>query len=289
MSDLSTLIDDIDALIKTGNQNVPPNMVDEALEGFVKGVAKVALDLVSPKTKDLERPYLRPSNLGTPDRKLWFILNSEPRTESSFDPAQLRSFAFGSILECLLVFLTKASGHEVSEEQAEVDVYGVKGNKDLRIDGITVDAKSVSPYVWEKWANGEFLRNPEADMFGYREQLSLYTENDEPKVGAWFVVNKSSGALALTVMDEFDRTRDVKALVARKRAVEAMPSPPEERCYAPVPFGKSENLTLAKGCGFCAFKKPCWSDKLRAFRYSDGIKYFTHVAKAPNVEEVILN
>jgi hypothetical protein len=50
-------------------------------------------------------------------------------------------------------------------------------------------------------------------------------------------------------------------------------------------------MKLATGCHFCDFKKTCWSDAnngygLRAFNYSNGIRYFTEVNKTPDVEEL---
>ena len=41
----------------------------------------------------------------------------------------------GDILEALLILLTDLSGHEVTEQQKEVEIDGVKGHKDCRIDG----------------------------------------------------------------------------------------------------------------------------------------------------------
>jgi hypothetical protein len=64
-----------------------------------------------------------------------------------------------------------------------------------------------------------------------------------------------------------------------------------ERCYSDVADGSSGNRKLAIGCVFCAYKKKCWSDAnggkgLRAFQYSNGVRYLTTVAKTPNVDEV---
>jgi hypothetical protein len=33
-----------------------------------------------------------------------------------------------------------------------------------------------------------------------------------------------------------------------------------DRCYSPVPDGKSGNLKLPFGCVYCGHKKECWSD-----------------------------
>ena len=60
-----------------------------------------------------------------------------------------------------------------------------------------------------------------------------------------------------------------------------------------VEDGKSGNRVLNTNCHYCPFKHKCWGDAnggngLRGFRYATGVKYFTHVAKQPNVDEVFV-
>jgi len=50
-------------------------------------------------------------------------------------------------------------------------------------------------------------------------------------------------------------------------------------------------MRLPTGCTYCPYKHDCWTDAnegkgLRAFRYSNGLKYFTKVVSEPRVEEV---
>ena len=40
-------------------------------------------------------------------------------------------FLYGHILEDLLILLSRASGHTVTEEQKQVDVEGIKGHQDV--------------------------------------------------------------------------------------------------------------------------------------------------------------
>ena len=68
---------------------------------------------------------------------------------------------------------------------------------------------------------------------------------------------------------------------------------PPARCYNDTKDGESGNRKLAIGCVFCPYKKKCWADAnggagLRAFKYSNGVRYLTQVAKTPNVEELEL-
>ena len=43
------------------------------------------------------------------------------------------------------IILTRAAGHEVTDEQKQCEVNGIKGHMD-KIDGIVTDVKSVSTY-----------------------------------------------------------------------------------------------------------------------------------------------
>ena len=66
---------------------------------------------------------------------------------------------------------------------------------------------------------------------------------------------------------------------------------PPERCYNPIPDGKSGNMQLPKGCVYCRHKFECHKDAnegkgLRVFKYSNGNRYLTQVPKVPNVIEV---
>ena len=74
-----------------------------------------------------------------------------------------------------------------------------------------------------------------------------------------------------------------------QRTEEAPPS----ICYPPIAEGKKGNLRLSSGCVYCPHKAKCWKDSnngsgLRAFKYSNGVKYFTRVISQPNVLEIPL-
>ena len=76
---------------------------------------------------------------------------------------------------------------------------------------------------------------------------------------------------------------DANARVNYLKGVIDTDTPP--RCYDDVPDGKSGNRKLAIGCVFCGYKTKCW-DNLRAFKYSNGVRYLTQVSKTPDVEEI---
>ena len=197
-------------------------------------------------------------------------------------------FMFGDVWESILLYLAKEAGHTVTHEQGEVTLNGVKGHNDAIIDGVVVDVKSASPFAIKKFETKSVV---EDDPFGYMEQLSGYCEAHGKLDGAFLAVQKVTGKLVLcdfswedlemyNVSERIDYMRDVLD-----------DSEPPDRCYDPVPEGKSGNLKLDTGCKYCAFKHHCWSDAndgigLRTFIYSDGPRHFTHVEKTPRTEEV---
>jgi hypothetical protein len=107
--------------------------------------------------------------LGKKDRQIWYDANM-PEAQRKLPGKMEFKFLYGDVLEVLMLFLAKEAGHEVTHEQHEVDVDGVKGHMDAVIDGIPVDCKSASSYSFQKFLNGPFFDDP----FGYVKQLSGY-------------------------------------------------------------------------------------------------------------------
>ena len=64
-------------------------------------------------------------------------------------PSTRIKFLYGHILEDLLILLSRVAGHTVTEEQKQVDVEGIKGHQDCKIDGELVDCKSASGFVFK--------------------------------------------------------------------------------------------------------------------------------------------
>ena len=83
------------------------------------------------KTDSSVSPTLRMSNIGKPDRQLWFDINSD--NGSSEMPASLYiKFLYGHLLEVLILFFVKLANHKVEDEQKEVSVSGIKGHMDCK-------------------------------------------------------------------------------------------------------------------------------------------------------------
>lgn len=225
------------------------------------------------------------SNIGKGARQLWF--SKKFGSDEKFDGSTLLKFLVGDITESVLLFLAAQAGHNVTEQQTEIHLDGIKGHIDADIDGVTVDVKSASPYAFKKFKDGSLIDN---DSFGYVPQISGYAEARDTD-GAFLAMDKVSGELTylsfskdeLKVFNVRDRIKYMKAAVASENI--------PERCYSDEKMGESGNRKLGTNCSYCAFKKRCWSDSnggvgIRTFLYSSGPVFLTNVAKEPNVYEV---
>jgi len=282
---LDTLIPDIYALF-----DVEHSVDEENLKTFADNVAAAVKGRLE-TVQSWDRPTLRVSKLGTPDRKLWYELHdqNEPLENDSFklSPENVMKFMYGDIIEELVLLLVKESGHTVEGEQGEVEIEGVIGHRDCIIDGITVDVKSTSKFAFQKFEKGTLHQD---DPFGYIAQISSYCFADESPYGAFLAMNKETGQLALLKVHKIDMIHPPTRIKEVRQFLEK-DEPPEAKCYEPVPMGKKGNMELARGCGWCPFKEKCWENAnggvgLRKFQYSNGVKYLTEVVDEPRVEEL---
>lgn len=280
---IETLVDDIYTLMEKGT----PDINNEALDLLAENV-KEAIKRAIIEAGEVEDPYLRMSNIGTPDRKLWYTMHSTKEEIVTNKPngATLIKFLYGHILEEVLLFLCKQAGHRVEGEQDECEILGVKGHRDAKIDNIVVDVKTASSYAFKKFQTGALVRGE--DPFGYIPQISSYQkadpEADQTKV-AFFAINKESGELCLLRVDSVDLIDPVKRISSIKEMIKE-DRPPEKKCYEDIPEGKGGNRILQRQCAdWCPFRDKCWRN-LRKFKYSNGLKYFTKVVSTPRVEEI---
>ena len=284
MASIDTLVEDIYKTLEAEN-NMASMKNKESLEKFGREMISVARRALSEGTRE-RKNTLRMSQIGKPDRQLWYDMQQGVEPVEIDGQTRLK-FLYGEILEALLVLLAEVAGHEVTEQQKEVDVLGVKGHKDGRIDGVLMDIKSASPYAFKKFKEGTLHTD---DPFGYIAQISGYAEADKDDQAAFLAIDKSSAEIALMKIESVhminasERINNVKKMTAS--------STPPEKCYQPEPDGKSGNMKLAIGCVFCPYKFTCWADAnngqgIRSFKYSNGERHLVQVNKVPDVEEVI--
>ena len=218
---------------------------------------------------------LRFSGLGKPDRQVWYIAKE---TEAEpMPPKTYFKFLYGDVIELLILFLAKESGHTVERTQEQVEVDGVKGHIDAVVDG------TVSPYGYKKFADNNVLAD---DPFGYVQQLAGYASVLTPgEDAAWLAFDKVSGDICVTTLSaSVIAGHDPATRISHLRNVISSDEPPD-RCYPDVPDGKSGNRKLGTACSYCAFKHECWPG-LRTFLYAGRPRFLTTVVREPDVMEV---
>ena len=279
MKKLENLVSDIYSVLSPLTEGEALDISDKDIDDFGEAIKDVVRHWATPKARDSNT--LRMSNIGKPSRQLWYDLKYK-REESSFEDSHLPiKFLYGHLLEEVLLFLVKMSGHKVEDEQKEVEVKGVKGHIDCKIDGEVIDIKTASGFAFNKFRNGT-LR--EDDPFGYMAQLAGYEEAEGTTNGGFLVINKESGELTLYQPEELDKPYAPKVIEDIKESLNN--NEPPEFCYEPIPEGKSGNMKLPKNCVYCNHKFRCYPD-LRVFKYSKGLVYFTEIVNEPKVEEVL--
>jgi hypothetical protein len=228
------------------------------------------------------------SNIGREDRYLWNVYNDVDKGED-IQPHTYVKFLYGHIIEELLLFLTRAAGHEVTDEQKKCEVNGIKGSMDCRIDGVVTDVKSTSTFAFKKFKEGTLAYD---DPFGYVAQIKGYAHSEGETKFGWLAMDKQNGHLTYLLYDTEDTQAPIHDLISYdigeriehiKKVVEQ--KEPPSVCYEPIADGKSGNQKLAIGCSYCSYKKECWPS-VRGFAYSSGPRYLVEVHNEPKVQEI---
>tara|TARA_R100001440_G_scaffold34174_3_gene53133 strand:+ start:7184 stop:8047 length:864 start_codon:yes stop_codon:yes gene_type:complete len=285
MKTIDTLVEDIYNLFDPMVTNtIDEKELDKHLKEFTKNVTNNIKTVLNEQPRKQRKLSL--SAIGKPTRQLWYDKHSSSEARPISSATRIK-FLYGHILEDLLILLSRASGHTVTEEQKQVDVEGIKGHQDCKIDNVLVDCKSASGYAFKKFANN---RLADDDPFGYIAQISAYSAGNNVKEACFLAIDKQHGNIALTRVHDLEMIDAKERIKYLKGALESKRVP--DRCYSDIPEGISGNRKLAIGCVFCAHKRECWSDAnngqgLRAFKYEKGTTYLTQVYKEPRVQEII--
>jgi len=283
MKTIDTLVEDIYNLFDPMVTNtIDEKELDKHLKEFTKNVTNNIKTVLNEQPRKKRKLSL--SSIGKPTRQLWYDRHSSSEARPISSATRIK-FLYGHILEDLLILLSRASGHTVTEEQKQVDVEGIKGHQDCKIDNVLVDCKSASGYAFKKFANN---RLADDDPFGYIAQISAYSEGNGVKEACFLAIDKQHGNIALTRVHDLEMIDAKERVQYLKNVLESKTVP--NRCYSDIPEGSSGNRKLAIGCVFCPHKRECWSDAnngkgLRAFKYERGTTYLTQVSKEPRVQE----
>lgn len=195
------------------------------------------------------------SNIGKPcSRSLWYDINGDDKVESLSPETRLK-FMIGDIVEALVVYLAKEAGHSVTDQQAEIEMEGIKGHIDCVIDDELVDIKSASSFAMKKFKNGTL---PNDDPFGYISQISGYGNALGKKRGTFLAFDKSSGELATYTHSQLENT-EIK--IKEVKAAVTLPDPPD-RCFETVKDRQTSRQKLGVNCSYCSHKHTCWAGEL---------------------------
>lgn len=262
----------------------------ENLDKFAVNVANHLKNALEESQRDESR-VLRMSSIGKKPRQLWYEAQQAKVQGGTkivrFSGAKLISFLYGNIIEELVIFLAREAGHSVTDEQKEVLLEGISGKLDCYIDGKLTDIKSASFRSFDKFKNGSLLDGN--DDFGYVDQISGYSQAEAQTSAAFLSMNKETGELGLLKLNDLDLKDVVPQIKELKIALEKQTPPP--KCYEDVAEGTSGNRGLCKNCQWCPFKMDCWKDAnngrgLQVYRYSNGVKFLTHISREPAVPNI---
>ena len=106
-------------------------------------LALVLSQVICEKLSSFRRPALSMSCIGHPQRKLKLEIENPIKPTGK----QRLRFLYGDILEAVILWLAKLSGHTVESQQETVEVDKVKGHIDAIIDGDLVDVFDQTVYV----------------------------------------------------------------------------------------------------------------------------------------------
>jgi len=276
------IVEDIYSKVYELNEG-PIEISEELIENFGESMKSAIRSWSVPQGR--EGFSLRMSNIGRPMRQLWFEKKAAAK-DNKLPASLFIKFLYGHLLEELVLLLAKMSGHKVTDEQKEIEVCGVKGHMDCKIDGEVVDVKSASGFSFSKFSKGLLT---EDDPFGYLSQLAAYEHAEGTNNGGFLVINKETGELCFYQPEELDKPNVTQRIKDLKHKLDLV-NPPDF-CYPQIPEGKSGNMRIAKNCTYCPHKFECYKDSndgkgLRVFKYSKGLMYFTEVKKKPKVDEL---
>lgn len=234
-------------------------------------LAQALKEVIITKLSAYRKPSLSMSSIGKPPRRLYMDLHNESKPTGQ---ARLK-FLYGDIIETLVLWLCKQSGHTVTDQQKSVEYEGVTGSIDAIIDGELCDVKSCSSPSFKKFDNGTL---PTQDSFGYLPQLSGYKTSLKLDKAFFLAVDKVTGELATYYPDpEFDLPNVSRVIEVAKKASAEMPKEP---CAPPKKFGKSGNEVVASCCKYCPHLLKCFPEA-KEYKYANGSEYFTKIVKEP--------
>lgn len=249
MKQINSLVSDVYTLLGEGKKNPSQEYLFGMGNSIVEAVRRQLWMSTSAR-----KASLRMSNLGKPcTRALWYDIKGTHDPEPLSPQTKLK-FMIGDVVEAVILYLVKEAGHSVEDQQKEVQIEGIRGHIDARIDGVLTDVKSSSSYGMKKFKNGTL---PKDDPFGYISQISGYANALGDDKGMFLAFDKSSGELATYTHHDLEDTSE-RIQAVRTALDEEFPP---DRPFKSVLDRPSKRQKLAINCSYCAHKKECWHDE----------------------------
>ena len=126
MKKIDTLVEDIYDLF-TDASSVNKDDLKLSARQLSRAMTNHIVNRLLESKQPKRKRTLRMSQVGKPLRQLWYDLKEYPVNEKPLPHNQIK-FLYGNILEELLLFLARAAGHTVEEEQKKVELDGVRGH-----------------------------------------------------------------------------------------------------------------------------------------------------------------
>ena len=114
---LDTLVEDIYNKIGVLADGEHIDLDPETIDQFGESMKEILYKWSHPEPRG--DATLRMSNIGRKPRQLWFDMKSEGTAEK-MPPSLFIKFLYGHLLEEIVIFLIKLSGHKVTSEQKEI-------------------------------------------------------------------------------------------------------------------------------------------------------------------------
>lgn len=225
-------------------------------------------------------------------RKTWYKHNMPDHGKALLPHARIK-FMYGDQAEALVLALAKASGLNVQNEQAEVEValkdgWVLRGRIDCTIDDTVVDVKSSTSRGFSKFREGKLAHD---DPFGYKWQLGGYAAALGYEKAEFLALDKELGHLVSYQLPEIPSKGVLIAYANGLVDLVSGDEPPAHTRLEPVAEGKKGNMKLCTTCSYCPFNEVCWRDSnggdgLRTFLYSTGPVSFVKIVETPRVSEI---
>ena len=144
-NNLEDIVDNIYKSLEPLSEGSPISLSDENIEKTVSDIKEALINWSRPSERN-KNFALRMSNVGRPARQLWFE-NKNP-TENNITPSNQIRFLYGHLLEAIALMLARVANYEVTDEQKEIEVDGIKNQKALLMEASLLYLKIAENFVF---------------------------------------------------------------------------------------------------------------------------------------------